>query len=43
MAVKNWFEGCLNNLEQISYETVVDDRELWEELPTVVDGLLKRQ
>ncbi|KAL1967875.1 hypothetical protein VTN77DRAFT_2564 [Rasamsonia byssochlamydoides] len=42
VAVKSWFDTCANNLAQISYETFVDDREFWEELPTIVEGLLRR-
>lgn len=42
LAVKSWFDICANNLGQITYETFVDDREFWEELPTIVEGLLRR-
>jgi ubiquitin carboxyl-terminal hydrolase 34 len=41
-AVKSWLDICTNNLGQICYETFLDDREFWEELPTVVEGLLRR-
>lgn len=32
----------MSNLDQITYDTFADDREFWEELPTLVESLLRR-
>ena len=40
--VKGWFDICANNLTLLGYDTFMDDREFWEELPTIVEGLLRR-
>ncbi|EED21875.1 ubiquitin C-terminal hydrolase, putative [Talaromyces stipitatus ATCC 10500] len=42
-AVKQWLAGCIDNLSQVTLETMRDDREFWEDLPSVVEGLLRRQ
>lgn len=42
VTVKQWFALCAANLNQITYETFLDDRDLWEELPTIIEGLLRR-
>ncbi|KAJ9326994.1 hypothetical protein DTO027B3_2234 [Paecilomyces variotii] len=43
VAIKNWLiDDCLNNLELITLDTFLEEREFWEELPTVVEGLLRR-
>ncbi|KAH8696007.1 putative ubiquitin hydrolase [Talaromyces proteolyticus] len=41
-AVKQWVSLCADNLSQITLDTIQDDREFWEELPTLVEGLLRR-
>ncbi|TPX26244.1 hypothetical protein DIZ76_011705 [Coccidioides immitis] len=43
VAVKQWFDQCVNNLDQITYETFVEDRDFWEEIPAVVEGLVRRE
>ncbi|KAK2762638.1 hypothetical protein FQN54_000811 [Arachnomyces sp. PD_36] len=42
VAVKNWFQTCLENEDQLCYDTFFEDREFWEEIPTMVEGLLRR-
>lgn len=34
----------MNRLSQLTYQSVVvEDREFWEELPMVVEGILRRE
>lgn len=40
--MKSWLDYCLNNLDQITHDTFAEDREFWEELPTLVESLLRR-
>ncbi|OJJ67421.1 hypothetical protein ASPBRDRAFT_341882 [Aspergillus brasiliensis CBS 101740] len=42
VAVKAWFDDVANNLDQLTYEVLAEDRDFWEELPTLVDCLLRR-
>ncbi|PWY93275.1 ubiquitin C-terminal hydrolase [Aspergillus sclerotioniger CBS 115572] len=42
IAVKCWLDDVANNLDQLTYEVLAEDRDFWEELPTVVDSLLRR-
>ncbi|KAK2791273.1 hypothetical protein FQN52_004949 [Onygenales sp. PD_12] len=42
LSIKNWFELCLNHLNMITYETFVEDRDLWEEVPFLVEAVLRR-
>lgn len=42
LAVKAWFDDVANNLDQLTPEVLAEDRDFWEELPTVVDSLLRR-
>lgn len=42
LAVKNWLDDVANNLDQLTYDTFTDDRDFWEELPVVVEFLLRR-
>lgn len=41
-AVKQWLSLCVDNLSQITLETIRDDREFWEDLPNIIEGLLRR-
>jgi ubiquitin carboxyl-terminal hydrolase 34 len=41
-SVKQWFTLCINNLSQVTLETIRDDREFWDDLPTIIEGLLRR-
>ncbi|PGH08928.1 ubiquitin thiolesterase [Blastomyces parvus] len=43
MSVKNWLELCVNNLSSITYATVAEDRDVWEEVPMLMESLLRRQ
>ncbi|OAX82322.1 hypothetical protein ACJ72_03333, partial [Emergomyces africanus] len=43
VSVKSWFELCVDNLSSITYDTVAEDRDLWEEVPSLVEGVLRRQ
>ncbi|RHZ67719.1 putative ubiquitin C-terminal hydrolase [Aspergillus thermomutatus] len=42
LAVKNWFDEIAQSLDQFSDETFVDDRIFWEDLPMLVESLLRR-
>ncbi|KAL1997557.1 hypothetical protein VTN02DRAFT_1510 [Thermoascus thermophilus] len=42
VAVKNWLDYCVQSLDQITHDTLADDREFWEEWPTLVESLLRR-
>ncbi|KAA8652357.1 putative ubiquitin C-terminal hydrolase [Aspergillus tanneri] len=42
LATKNWLEDVANNLEQLTYEVITIDRDFWEELPALVESLLRR-
>lgn len=42
LAVKNWLDDAVNNLDQLNYDTYTDDRDFWEELPVMVEFLLRR-
>ncbi|KAL1880253.1 hypothetical protein Plec18167_003656 [Paecilomyces lecythidis] len=43
VAVKNWLiDDCLGNMAVITPDTFLDEREFWEELPSIVEGLLRR-
>ncbi|RAL15100.1 putative ubiquitin C-terminal hydrolase [Aspergillus homomorphus CBS 101889] len=41
-AVKNWLDDVVNNLTQVTYAVFAEDRDAWEEVPNMVDGLLRR-
>ncbi|WEW57864.1 ubiquitin carboxyl-terminal hydrolase [Emydomyces testavorans] len=43
VAVKQWFDQCVINLDQITHEAFLDDRDFWEEVPMVVDALVRRE
>ncbi|PGH36152.1 ubiquitin thiolesterase [[Emmonsia] crescens] len=43
MSIKSWFELCVNNLNSITYDTIAEDRDLWEEAPLLMEGVLRRQ
>ena len=42
LAVKNWLDDAVNNLDQLTYDTYTDDRDFWEEFPVMVEFLLRR-
>lgn len=42
LAVKNWLDDAVNNLDQLTYDTYNDDRDFWEEFPVIVEFLLRR-
>ncbi|PLB47101.1 ubiquitin carboxyl-terminal hydrolase [Aspergillus steynii IBT 23096] len=42
LAAKNWLDDVANNLDQLTYEVVMADRDFWEELPGMVESLLRR-
>ncbi|KAL4864454.1 hypothetical protein BDV12DRAFT_176122 [Aspergillus spectabilis] len=41
-AVKRWFDEVINGLEQLTHESVLDARYFWAEIPTLMEGLLRR-
>ncbi|EGC41797.1 ubiquitin carboxyl-terminal hydrolase [Histoplasma capsulatum var. duboisii H88] len=42
ISVKSWLELCVNNLNSISYDTVAEDRDVWEEVPMLMESVLRR-
>lgn len=42
LAVKGWLDDVTNSLDQLTYDTFTDDRDFWEELPVLVEFLLRR-
>lgn len=42
LAVKGWLDDVANSLDQLTYDTFTDDRDFWEELPVLVEFLLRR-
>lgn len=42
LAAKTWLEDVANNLDQLTYEVLMADRDFWEELPSMVESLLRR-
>ncbi|KAL4879060.1 hypothetical protein BJY04DRAFT_220654 [Aspergillus karnatakaensis] len=40
--VKKWFDTVTENLDQLSHESVIDARHFWAEIPTLMEGLLRR-
>ncbi|PGH23651.1 hypothetical protein AJ80_02257 [Polytolypa hystricis UAMH7299] len=43
LAVKAWLDLCVSHLDQITYESFIEDHEFWEEIPTLCTSLIKRQ
>ncbi|KAE8348923.1 hypothetical protein BDV28DRAFT_73623 [Aspergillus coremiiformis] len=41
LAVKNWFDDLANNLEQVTFEGLLDERDFWEQLPVIPESLLR--
>ncbi|PYH45847.1 putative ubiquitin C-terminal hydrolase [Aspergillus saccharolyticus JOP 1030-1] len=41
-AVKAWLDEVANNLNQLTYAVLAEDRDAWEEVPSMIDGLLRR-
>ncbi|KAE8554713.1 hypothetical protein EYB25_003254 [Talaromyces marneffei] len=43
--IKQWLAGCVDSLSQVTLETIRDDpdREFWEDFPSIIEGLLRRQ
>lgn len=42
LEVKGWMDNVVHNLDQLTHETFVDDRDFWEELPILMESLLRR-
>ncbi|KKK18163.1 hypothetical protein ARAM_004521 [Aspergillus rambellii] len=42
LAVKHWLDDVVNGLDQLTHETFLEDREFWDELPILVEYLLRR-
>lgn len=42
VAVKNWLDEVASNLDQLSYNTYAEYRDFWEDLPAIVEYLLRR-
>ena len=43
LSVASWLDKCASRLGQLTYQSFVEDREFWEALPLVVEGLLRRE
>ncbi|KAI9036388.1 putative ubiquitin C-terminal hydrolase [Aspergillus affinis] len=42
LAAKAWLDDVATNLDQLTYEVLMVDRDFWEELPNLVESLLRR-
>lgn len=42
-AIKNWLDEVVQNLDQLTHDVLLDDREFWREVPSLVEGLLHRR
>ncbi|BDD63108.1 hypothetical protein MAP00_008050 [Monascus purpureus] len=42
IAIKNWMDDCLANLNQLTYGELANERDFWEEFPCVIESLLRR-
>ncbi|KAE8393246.1 hypothetical protein BDV23DRAFT_149795 [Aspergillus alliaceus] len=41
LAVKSWLDDVANNLEQLTFEGLLDERDFWEQLPVIAESLLR--
>ncbi|KAL4968635.1 putative ubiquitin C-terminal hydrolase [Aspergillus stella-maris] len=41
-AVKHWFDQVASSLNQLSHESFMDSRYFWDEVPLLIDSLLRR-
>ncbi|KJK61380.1 protein of unknown function DUF3517 [Aspergillus parasiticus SU-1] len=41
LAVKSWLDNVANNLEQLTFEGLLDERDFWEQLPVIPESLLR--
>ncbi|XHG03146.1 hypothetical protein AWENTII_006465 [Aspergillus wentii] len=42
LAMKNWLEDSVSSLNQLTYEVWIDDRDFWDEIPIMLECLLRR-
>ncbi|KAF9893427.1 hypothetical protein FE257_010739 [Aspergillus nanangensis] len=42
LAVKAWLDDAVQNLDQLSYNVLIYDREFWEEIPLLAESVLRR-
>ncbi|RJE26267.1 hydrolase [Aspergillus sclerotialis] len=40
--LKTWLDHVVHNLDQLTHETFIDDRDFWEDLPILIESLLRR-
>ncbi|EEP75964.1 predicted protein [Uncinocarpus reesii 1704] len=43
ISLKRWLDQCVTHLDQITYEMFVEDRDFWDEIPSLVESLLRRE
>jgi ubiquitin carboxyl-terminal hydrolase 34 len=41
-AVKQWFDEVVNALEQLTFDVFMESRQFWDEVPIVLENLLRR-
>ncbi|KAE8383353.1 hypothetical protein BDV26DRAFT_137686 [Aspergillus bertholletiae] len=41
LAVKNWLDDVANNLELLTFESLLDERDFWEQFPVIPESLLR--
>ncbi|KAE8149454.1 hypothetical protein BDV25DRAFT_156255 [Aspergillus avenaceus] len=41
LAVKGWLDDAANNLDELSFEALLDERDFWEQLPVLTESLLR--
>lgn len=42
LAIRQWLAFCTAHIDRVSPEAVLEDRDFWEELPAVVEALMRR-
>ncbi|KAI1997922.1 hypothetical protein LOZ51_002594 [Ophidiomyces ophidiicola] len=41
--LKQWLDQCVINSEKMTYEMFLEDRDFWEEIPMVIEALIRRE
>ncbi|KAF7594517.1 hypothetical protein BBP40_008964 [Aspergillus hancockii] len=41
LAVKNWLDDAAKNLDQLTFESLLDERDFWEQFPIIAESLLR--
>ncbi|EGD93595.1 ubiquitin carboxyl-terminal hydrolase [Trichophyton tonsurans CBS 112818] len=41
-ALRTWFDLCSETISVLTYQAFIEDRDFWEEVPSIIEGLLRR-